>query len=294
VRKLPDRNKNCVITILLYYYAVRTPWSAPPPDPPPPPPPPATLQPAGASQFAPIRILRRSSGSRSPSCAEACPRSQWEDFFLDSPPPPPAHGRPPPPLNGDCVPETPDPRAPEADPRLPPLILRAGVAGPAGRKASFAEVVRRGGVNAPRQSAAPPRYVNSCRGRADGSRLGPRPLLQTRRIYSGEDSRKRSIWVRRQGAPRPSVASSDPSDQGWSTTSKRRRHSSRRCDGSDRRRSDNSWRPGCGELRRPPNPGLEGFIRASSGRCFNCLARDHRAASCRDPVKSFRCLRSGH
>nr|CAD1825921.1 unnamed protein product [Ananas comosus var. bracteatus] len=30
------------------------------------------------------------------------------------------------------------------------------------------------------------------------------------------------------------------------------------------------------------------------GRCFRCLASDHWAADCRDPIKCIRCLRSGH
>ncbi|CAL4951887.1 unnamed protein product [Urochloa decumbens] len=30
------------------------------------------------------------------------------------------------------------------------------------------------------------------------------------------------------------------------------------------------------------------------GRCFNCLARDHRIASCRDPPRCILCSRSGH
>ncbi|BAF09919.1 proline-rich receptor-like protein kinase PERK10 [Oryza sativa Japonica Group] len=36
------------------------------------------------------------------------------------------------------------------------------------------------------------------------------------------------------------------------------------------------------------------FRERTAGKCFNCLARDHRAARCRDPVRCFRCFRSGH
>jgi hypothetical protein len=30
------------------------------------------------------------------------------------------------------------------------------------------------------------------------------------------------------------------------------------------------------------------------GRCFNCLALDHKRAHCRDPVKCWKCKRLGH
>jgi hypothetical protein len=46
--------------------------------------------------------------------------------------------------------------------------------------------------------------------------------------------------------------------------------------------------------RRPPTAARWAFHRATEGRCFKCLARDHRAASCRDPVRCLRCRRSGH
>lgn len=32
----------------------------------------------------------------------------------------------------------------------------------------------------------------------------------------------------------------------------------------------------------------------AAGRCFNCFARDHRIAECRDPLKCILCSRSGH
>lgn len=36
------------------------------------------------------------------------------------------------------------------------------------------------------------------------------------------------------------------------------------------------------------------FFEKSFGRCFNCLARDHRRAQCRDPVRCWKCKASGH
>jgi hypothetical protein len=36
------------------------------------------------------------------------------------------------------------------------------------------------------------------------------------------------------------------------------------------------------------------YLRKVEGRCFNCFARDHRIADCRDPIKCWRCHCSGH
>ncbi|CAN6312545.1 unnamed protein product [Urochloa humidicola] len=44
--------------------------------------------------------------------------------------------------------------------------------------------------------------------------------------------------------------------------------------------------------------GISGFLQIlkakAVGRCYNCLARDHRIADCRDPPKCILCSRSGH
>ncbi|CAN6248136.1 unnamed protein product [Urochloa humidicola] len=59
------------------------------------------------------------------------------------------------------------------------------------------------------------------------------------------------------------------------------------------------WRrEASGVPRTPPRPfpsaALLAFKKRTHGRCFICLALDHRAAHCRDPVRCFRCRRSGH
>lgn len=36
------------------------------------------------------------------------------------------------------------------------------------------------------------------------------------------------------------------------------------------------------------------FRKETEGRCFNCLAKDHRVAECRDPTRCVRCYRSSH
>jgi hypothetical protein len=45
---------------------------------------------------------------------------------------------------------------------------------------------------------------------------------------------------------------------------------------------------------RPPSRRPFANARSTEGRCFICLATSHRARDCRDPVKCFRCGRSGH
>lgn len=60
--------------------------------------------------------------------------------------------------------------------------------------------------------------------------------------------------------------------------------------GGDRGCRGSSWRPSS----RSTTSTWESFSKATEGRCFNFLARDHRASSCRDPMRCFRCRCSGH
>nr|TKW02061.1 hypothetical protein SEVIR_8G220100v2 [Setaria viridis] len=46
--------------------------------------------------------------------------------------------------------------------------------------------------------------------------------------------------------------------------------------------------------RQPPTEALRAFNKVTARHCFMCLARDHRATACRDPIRCFRCRRSGH
>ncbi|KAK3121212.1 hypothetical protein QOZ80_8BG0648230 [Eleusine coracana subsp. coracana] len=41
-------------------------------------------------------------------------------------------------------------------------------------------------------------------------------------------------------------------------------------------------------------PFADWFRRRAAGRCFRCLASDHKVAQCRDPPKCILCFRSGH
>jgi len=42
------------------------------------------------------------------------------------------------------------------------------------------------------------------------------------------------------------------------------------------------------------SPALRAFRLKTEGKCFKCLSSDHRAASCRDPIRCFRYLGLGH
>jgi hypothetical protein len=83
-------------------------------------------------------------------------------------------------------------------------------------------------------------------------------------------------------APRhpPTLRSFNPPDPGWT-----------------RVREPYWWRksPGRGEHQPPRSLPRSGhFYSKTDSKCFICLASDHRAASCRDPVRCSNCLRSGH
>lgn len=84
-------------------------------------------------------------------------------------------------------------------------------------------------------------------------------------------------------------AGHDPEEEGWTTVHRRRTTSwrnGRPAQHLDGRRSSS--------LRRPCSDALAAFTRATVGRCFKCLSRDHYAAACRDPFRCFHCRRSGH
>ncbi|CAN6339097.1 unnamed protein product [Urochloa humidicola] len=84
-------------------------------------------------------------------------------------------------------------------------------------------------------------------------------------------------------------------DAGWSPVRKpywwrKERHSSR-----EQRRSDlHSGRHQPASEKKIISLSLCAFRRKTDGRCFVCLARDHRAVVCRDSFRCFACNRSGH
>jgi hypothetical protein len=45
---------------------------------------------------------------------------------------------------------------------------------------------------------------------------------------------------------------------------------------------------------RQPSAVRRAFHQATEGRCFKCLAKNHRAASCCDPIRCLVCFRSGY
>lgn len=62
------------------------------------------------------------------------------------------------------------------------------------------------------------------------------------------------------------------------------------------RPSNRAPRPRRGQLRAAAttSPALQAFRLITKGKCFKCLAPDHRAASCREPFRCFRCRKLGH
>jgi hypothetical protein len=119
-------------------------------------------------------------------------------------------------------------------------------------------------------------------------RITSTDVTRERRTDSGKKANPRKIWRPRQHTAEP--AGSPELEPGWTPAKRRRRTTWRssppRHDGrQDRRRSAPS---SC------PTTSLQAFIAATMGRCFNCLARDHRALQCHDPVRCLNCRRSGH
>jgi hypothetical protein len=62
---------------------------------------------------------------------------------------------------------------------------------------------------------------------------------------------------------------------------------------AEHRRELHARRPTHEHHRRMPEA-VEWLHKRFAGRCFRCLASDHRITKCRDPVKCALCLRSGH
>ncbi|KAG2576667.1 hypothetical protein PVAP13_6NG064470 [Panicum virgatum] len=141
---------------------------------------------------------------------------------------------------------------------------------PSGRHDAF-NPVRHGSARLGGPSRAHPLHFPS-----SSTLAGGRPTHQ-----SPEDGWTRVL--RRRGhssaAPRPGARRLDA-------------HSSRAHQSAATRRSLHSWR------RSPPDrstfASLQAFKRRTTRCCFICLASDHRAASCRDPVQCFSCRHSGH
>jgi hypothetical protein len=259
----------------------------PPPTPPPPPPlnPSPTPPPLHPLASAAPRILRRLPPEQDPAANNRFDRDR-ERFFSDSPPPPPPRNGVPTRADDEEVPETPDPAARWVDPQ-PGAADRTWVR--PGR-ASFTEVIR-GGVNAPRLDPAMRHPHAAYRAPQRTSCISTPDVTGERRLHYGGRSNPRKIWQPCQ----PSVLPADVPvlEPGW-TPARRRKRPPRLTSPPPPRRDDRQDRRRSAPSSRPTTSALQAFIKATAGRCFNCLARDHRAPQCRDPVRCFRCRRSGH
>nr|TKW08179.1 hypothetical protein SEVIR_6G012100v2 [Setaria viridis] len=210
-------------------------------------------------------------------------RSSWEHFFSPSPPPPPRHGRPAP-VSDEWVPESPDLRISSPDLRPPTTDLLPE--SQPGKRPSYAEAVRGGAFNSPPTPLARRNIEGLLPPARDGS-SNSGDATAIRRIQPSTTSPA----TRTKRDTPPEIQPRQPSREWQPVTRRRTRQRAppelpRRDGGSDRQYRTSS--------RKPPTAALLNFNRATEGRCFICLAPDHRAAFCRDPVRCFRCRRSGH
>ncbi|CAN6320401.1 unnamed protein product [Urochloa humidicola] len=256
------------------------PRPAPPSPPPPPPPPPRHRQPHPNPTTAPGSSARRAHPTRNQP--EFLPLSAlsrgttWDSFFLESLPSPPRHGSSA--QDGvDWGSATTDPGAAMLDPPR-----------------SYAEAVcaGRSGADGPRLRRSPPftphlRPATSCNSRRrppTAAFTPPRRSLQGERINSGKMDPKEYFNGHRRVADAAE-------EQGWQPAKGHRKRPSRPaltrpCRGDGGRDWPSLHRHGTRHhSRRPTTSSLDAFKRVTEGRCFICLARDHRAASCRDPFR---------
>ncbi|KAJ1273950.1 hypothetical protein BS78_05G025200 [Paspalum vaginatum] len=242
----------------------------------------------------PPRILRRPhtmltspgcpDSRTSPTTASAPQVRSPASSDFETPPPPPRSGRPA--SSGtSCVPETPESEL----------------------RCTFAEVVRAPAAAALKAGAQPTRTrlksaiaVPPRSNYIQQDRSLPRQGYRRTPTAAREPHRASAARASRPVRPRRGPA---PSEPGWNEVKRRywwrsaRRIEARHQPGSPPRENSSrgsqqhSWplRP-----RESPSPALRAFRSKTAGKCFICLAPDHRSASCRDPIRCFRCRRSGH
>lgn len=231
-----------------------------------PPPPPSAPQPVAPTLLRRPQIPTPLSAASWPSAASALssgsPRPSAGMFWEISPPPPP------PPASGVRLAQ--DSTTHVSESTVPPR--------------SFVDAVRRSPG-------------------ASSSRLAPQPLPRPtlksvftvpsprrdayRRAYELAPRERRDILPHRRTTPRPAFT---PAEPGWTEVKPRRwwREKGHLIHGQwpDSRREDGAGRRAA--------LSLEEFKARTRGRCFVCLARDHRESACRDPPRCSTCFRTGH
>ncbi|CAN6247094.1 unnamed protein product [Urochloa humidicola] len=290
------------------------------------PPDPAQRRPAAQAPFAPTatpKLLRRpeqtqpspASTNRTPSppLSPMQPASTSPAFSPDpdpirhwreTPPPPPPRRQPVDPLDDFIVPPTPESK--QASPTYAEIARRPPPIEPPHRRhlrsARPMTPPRRqlkSAFNIPSWSSyfnahAPARF----NARPDGTprRAAPRPSSQA---HAQPDE---PGWTRvRERQWRRKV---DPQDSAVAPNPPRDPPISRPRPASPRRNSPAALKGRQHSLRSPTASTKPGFKSASEaravfhlktqGRCFKCLARDHRASACRDPIRCLHCFRTGH
>lgn len=122
-------------------------------------------------------------------------------------------------------------------------------------------------------------------GHSHQPRQSYRDVLLRQRSLDGQGEGRRPLGRDGPSAPasrrdEPPRHGSEESEEGWQFVRPRRRRS--------RPAPLANSMPGRLQERRAI------YLSKMRGRCFNCLARDHRVARCRDPTKCWLCFRSGH
>ncbi|CAO2035120.1 unnamed protein product [Urochloa humidicola] len=196
---------------------------------------------------------------------------------------------------------------PPPPPPPPPLAPQPQRASPSLLRRLFGNVAPRSDLPCPSTPPSPPRFGRPVADPVDFVPETP-PSLQEGRTpisYAEAVRGRRKVEDRSQQSPlfaelngrrrRHNHPSPEP---GWTYVEgrKRKMHLTAAC---GRRDGAYPWRraaPGVPtpSSRRLPSTALLAFKKRTYGRCFNCLALDHRAAHCRDPVKCFHCRRYGH
>ncbi|WVZ64870.1 hypothetical protein U9M48_014328 [Paspalum notatum var. saurae] len=223
---------------------------------------------------------------------------------MSDPPPPPQTPLPPPPairpsLFHQLFPNLPFPSALAArgSPRsaavspaaatcpshdLPATDPRLGSRVDPRRAASYADAAR---------EKLPALFAGAARGKLPAFTRPQPPLPVSRPSFEAADPRPRHSSRRAApNAPSTPSAAYPGEDSGWHAVKAkywwRRRPNSTRRDGAKPSNSSLSHRPS--------SAALQLFNSCTQGRCFKCLAPDHRAATCRNTVRCFGCRRFGH
>ncbi|KAF2923044.1 hypothetical protein DAI22_07g161100 [Oryza sativa Japonica Group] len=162
------------------------------------------------------------------------------------------------------------------------------------RPCSFADAVR----TSPGAILSPPAPQPPTRPTLKSVFTVPSPRHDAyRRAYELDPRERRDILLPRCTTPSPAFKPRPafmPAEQGW-TKVKPRRWWREKGHSSQSQRPDSRRQDGAGHA--PGRRGalsLEEFRARTRGRCFVCLASDHRASACRDPPRCFTCNRTGH